>query len=105
MSKKEDLLKEVGQEKLRKAIKKSLETTMIGALSSMEKYFGELWGHDSTELTKEQQHYKNVFEAMRSEILDKGNIQIRNLPNTLGDFDITRKTYTYNIPIMKFKKD
>jgi hypothetical protein len=101
MKDKDQVRKEVSKERVRREIKKSIETTMIGALSSAEKFFGFLWGYESDEsrLTEEQLEYKQLYESFRSEVLDKGNVQIRSLPNILDTYEIQKKTYTFKMPI------
>ena len=81
---------------------------MIGALSTIESSLGFLWGHESNEpLTPEQEHMKVLYEEIRSEILDKGNAQIRNLEAKLAYYDITWLRYHLNLPIqgMELKED
>ena len=41
---KKDKFKNDSKERLSKILKKKVETTMIGALSSIEEHFGFLWG-------------------------------------------------------------
>ena len=61
---KEERYKAVSKERLLKISQKKIQTTMIGALSSIEKHFGFLWGHeDKEELTAEQQHM-NLFLSL-----------------------------------------
>ena len=56
---KADRFKEVSKERLLKISKKKIQTTMIGALSTLEEKFGFLWGRDNKEsLTPEQEHMK-----------------------------------------------
>ena len=92
----EERQKELSKDRLLAAAKKKIQTTMIGSLSSMEKYFGFLW--DVENPTQEQQKLRDFFEEMRSEILDRGNTQIRNLENEFLNYDITWKKYTVNLP-------
>lgn len=102
MEPKNKLLGEVAQEKLRSQLDKSLRTTMIGAVASVEKHFGYLWGHDSDhELTPQELEFKELFENLRTEILDKGNSQIRGLIPIINGFEISKKTYHYNIPVRR----
>ena len=54
--KREERQKELSKEKLLSAAKKKIQTTMIGSLSSMEKYFGFLWDIDNP--TEEQSKLK-----------------------------------------------
>ena len=87
--------------RLKKDVKKKIETTMIGALASVEKYFGTLWGHDSPDPTPEQVKLKEVYEDLRSEILDKGNTQIRNSESEIENYDVTWNKYHINLPIQR----
>ena len=96
--KREERQKELSKEKLLSAAKKKIQTTMIGSLSSMEKYFGFLWDIDNP--TEEQSKLKEFFEEMRSEILDRGNTQIRNLENEFLNYEVTWKKYTINLPFI-----
>lgn len=62
---------------------------MIGALDSIEKHLGFLWGHEAEgELTEQQEELRQIYEALRSEILDKGNTQMRNLDVELNGYDV-----------------
>ncbi len=96
---KEERYKAVSKERLLKISQKKIQTTMIGALSSIEKHFGFLWGHeDKEELTAEQQHMKDLFEEVRAEILDRGNNQVRNLEAEMAHYDISWLRYHISIP-------
>ena len=77
---KEDRFKENSKQRLYKISSKKIQTTMIGALSSIEAHLGFMWGHGSEEdLTPEQEHLRELYDKVRSEILDRGNHQIRNM--------------------------
>ena len=81
-------------------LKKKIQTTMIGALSSIEKHFGFLWGHESPDaLTPEQEHMKELYDLVRSEILDRGNNQCRNLETEFMNYDITWLRYKITLPV------
>ena len=85
-------------------VKKKVETTMIGALSSIEKHFGFLWGHESQEdLSPEEQHIKSIYDEVRSEILDKGNNQIRNLESEISQYEVKWLRYHMSLPIMSME--
>jgi hypothetical protein len=96
--KKEERQKELSRDRLLGAAKKKIQTTMIGSLSSLEQHFGFLW--ESENPTPEQKQLKNIFEDLRSEILDRGNTQIRNLENEFQNYDISWKKYTINLPFV-----
>ena len=73
---------------------------MIGALSSIEDHLCFLWGHKSDEaLSEEQEKMRQLYEELRSEILDKGNTQMRNIDAELTQYDINWNRYQYQIPI------
>lgn len=100
---KRDILDERSKNRLKKEIKKKIQTTMIGSLSSIEKYFGFLWGEDSDyELTKDQIRMRDIFEELRTEILDKGNIQLRNADAEIESYDVTWRNYHINLPIRRY---
>lgn len=97
---KADRFKEVSKERLLKISKKKIQTTMIGALSTLEEKFGFLWGRDNKEsLTPEQEHMKQLYEEARSEILDRGNNQARNLEAEFANYDISWLRYHMSLPI------
>lgn len=96
--KKEERQKELSKDKLLGVTKKKVQTTMIGAISTVENHLGFLW--DVENPTAEQKQLKIIFEDMRSEILDRGNTQIRNLENEFSNYDITWKNYTINLPVI-----
>ena len=100
-SEKEEQYKESSKERLAKIAKKKIQTTMIGALSTVEKSFGFLWGHESDEpLSPEQEHMKSLYEEVRSEILDRGNNQARNLEAELNQYYVKRLRYQLNQPLV-----
>lgn len=102
MDRKKDIVNERSKNRLKKEAKKKIQTTMIGAISSVEKYFGFLWGEGSEEeLTKDQSYMRDIFEELRTEILDKGNTQIRNLDGEIENYQVTWEKYHINIPIRK----
>ena len=93
--------KDLSKDKLFKAAKKKIQTTMIGALSTIEESFGFLWGRDIEENEKSDEHRKiqELYEDARAKILDRGNTQIRSLETEFVNYDITRKKYLINLPM------
>jgi hypothetical protein len=69
------------RDKLVGSIKKLLMTTAIGSLAEIENMFGELWGHGlpKGQLTKDQLETRELWEELRTKILDRVNKNIRNL--------------------------
>ena len=97
--------KEISKDRLLKISKKKVPTTMIGALSTIEKHLGFLWGYESSEpLTPEQEHLKQLYEEVRSEILDRGNNQSRNLEAEFANYDINWLRYQITLPVKNINK-
>jgi hypothetical protein len=99
--------KEVSRDKLFKMSKKKIQTTMIGALSTIEENFGFLWGLSISEgeRSEEQKKIQELYEDARAKILDRGNTQIRNLESEFINYDITRKKYLINLPVSQLKQE
>lgn len=85
------------KDRLKRIIKKKIQTTMIGAISSVESLFGFLWDEGSEDAERMQE----LFNTLRSEILDKGNHQIRNVDSEIELYDICLKTNTITLPVKK----
>ena len=100
-SAREERHRDVSRDKLFKAAKKKIETTMIGALSTLESSFGFLWGFDASEeeRTPEQKKIYEIYEDARAQILDRGNTQIRNLDSEFVNYDIVRKKHYITLPV------
>lgn len=98
----EERKKEVSKDDLFKSCKKKVQTTMIGALDTIEKQFGFLWGFEQVqegELNEQQKAMKDIYEEVRAAILDKGNTQIRNLESEFASYEITKKRYQIDLPL------
>ena len=87
------------RDRLAKILKKKVETTMIGALSSVEENFSFLWEVDKDEMTPEQHMMHELYQKVRSEILDKGNAQARNVDAELSQYEVTWLRNTVTIPV------
>ena len=100
-STREERDREMSKDKLFKAAKKKIQTTMIGALSTLESSFGFLWGFEVPEedKTPEQKKVYEIYEEARAQILDRGNTQIRNLESEFVNYDIVRKRYQITLPV------
>lgn len=92
------------KDRLSKIIKKKIETTMIGALSSIEENLGFLWDNNGKALTKDQELMKGLYNKIRSEILDKGNNQARNIDAELSQYDIEWLRYSMQLPVIQTNK-
>lgn len=95
----EDKYKYESKDRLSKILKKKVETTMIGALSSLEEHFGFLWTNENGKLTPEQKVMLDIYNRVRSEILDKGNSQARNIDSELNQYDVKWLKYSLTIPV------
>lgn len=90
------------RERLSKILKKKIETTMIGALSSVEDHLGFLWDDNGPEeLAQERQEMKRLFQLIRSEILDKGNGQARNIDAELAQYHVHWNKFSMTLPVKK----
>lgn len=87
---KEQRHKDISKDKLLKLAKKRIQTTMIGAISSMEEHLGFLFDNDPI--------MKEAFDNARSEILDRGNNQMRSLESDFSVYDISWNKFTYQFP-------
>jgi hypothetical protein len=97
----ESKYKSESRDRLSKILKKKIQTTMIGALSTIEENFGFLWNNVSGEpLTKDQEAMKNLYNKMRSEILDRGNNQARNIDAELAQYEIEWTRYQMKMPVI-----
>jgi transcription termination factor Rho len=85
--------------RLSKILRKKIETTMIGALSSIEEHFGFLWAEDSPYSEEEKALMLDMYNKVRSEILDKGNTQSRNVDAELSQYEVKWQKYTMVIPV------
>jgi len=97
---KEEKRADAARELLEKDIEKKFKTVMIGAIASIENNLGFLFGHnENRELTPEEEELKEIFVKIRSEILDKGNGQIRNVKTALDLYKIELAKKTIQLPI------
>ena len=83
------------KERLKKIAAKKIQTTMIGALDTIETHLGFLW-EDDEEGTGLRKIYE---EIVRQEILDRGNDQIRNLNTELDQYDIEWLRYNIQLKV------
>jgi hypothetical protein len=88
------------KDRLSKILKKKIQTTMIGALSSIEENFGFLWQSEDGKLTQDQKIMKDLYNKVRSEILDRGNNQARNIDAELAQYDVEWLRYNMKIPVV-----
>lgn len=94
---KEKREKELSKKRLCHSAETKIRTTMIGALSSIENYLKKFW--DVPNPSSEQKAMKEGFEQARSEILDRGNNQIRNLANEFNNYEIVYMKKVVYLPL------
>ena len=87
------------KDRLSKILRKKVETTMIGAISSLEDHFSFLWSADDSEMTEEKKFMFDIFQKVRSEILDKGNSQARNIDAELNQYEVKWMRYSVEMPV------
>jgi hypothetical protein len=76
---------------------------MIGALASFEEAFGQLWGKglDDVELTSDQRQYKDIWELIRTEVLNKGNNQLRAAMSEIDQYTVAFNKMEYKFVVTK----
>ncbi len=106
-SAREERHRDLSKDTLFKGAKKKIQTTMIGALSTLENSFGFLWGMNISDedKTPEQKKLYDIYEEARSQILDRGNTQIRNLESDFVNYEIVRKRHYITLPIQSGEKN
>jgi hypothetical protein len=92
--------KEESKDRLQKICVTKIRTTMIGALDSIEKRFKEYLPLDGRQ-SNEQLLLEKIYNEIRTEILDKGNQQIRNLETEFEQYIIEWKRYTLQLPVRR----
>ena len=83
---------------------KRFQTTMIGALFEFEKTFGYLWGHEKEdhELTDNELDFLDRWDAVRNQILNNGNNQLRK---AISDLSKNNGDIKYNYRLYNNKRE
>jgi hypothetical protein len=98
----EEKYKENSKKRLIKNVERKFKTTMIGSLAVFEEYFGDLWGHNNSDpLTSDQEDFKHLWEAARTEILNNGNTQLRIAQEEISQYTMTWNRYHIDFVITK----
>lgn len=94
---------------LYKQIQKRFQTSMIGSLARVEEYFGFLWGHNKNHLSNKEHANRELWEELRTEILNHCNYQMREALEDIKEYldylDKQDKQYEYNFIINKNKEN
>ena len=89
-----------------KQIQKRFQTSMIGSIARIEEKLGFLWGHPKEELDDREYKYREIWEELRTEILNHCNYQMREALEDLRDFtDHQQDSYEYNFLLGKHNKE
>lgn len=88
--------------KLSKNIEKKIRTTFVGDINTVEKYFGELWGHgkEYKDLTEAEKRERKVWDACRKEMLDKGNNELRAAQTEISEYTIEWNRFHKDLPFL-----
>lgn len=88
-------------------VTKRFQTTIIGSLARFEDTFGYLWGHNSDkELTDKQQEFLDMWDHVRTSILNHGNNQMRDAIDEIIDhIEKENNLFKYHFIINKNNKE
>ena len=77
------------------SVERKFKTTMIGALASFEERFGSAWGHgkETADLTAEESENRGIWNDVRTDILNKGNNQLRAAQEEIAQYTMTWDKY------------
>ena len=89
--------------KLEINLRKKFQTTMVGALAKFEERFGHMWGHGIIieDLDEEQERYREIWDVVRTEILNNGNNQLRGATEELARYSVVWNGYHADFQIVK----
>ena len=93
---------EQSRQRLLQILEKKFRTTFIGAISAIEESsFGRLWGHNlrHNERNENQQRWFEVWQNLRTKILNQGNAQLRAVQNELELYKVEWLRHQTNLPI------
>lgn len=78
------------KDRLKAILNKKITTSFIGSISTFEEIFGHLWGQGVKweNKTDEQKEYAEKWQLARSEILRKGNGQIRQMEKEVDENEV-----------------
>ena len=87
--------KESSKKRLLNNIKKKFDTTIIGSIAAFENTFGYLWGHGKpySELTEQEEEFRDMWNETRAKILDNGNFNLRTAQSEISQYTLTWNRY------------
>lgn len=93
--------KKISKDRLTSVVEKKTKTVFIGAIDSVEKHLGFLWGQnkDPKDRTKSEIEYLALWKSLREEILNKSNNQLRGLLLEISEYDVywNKKNYFFDL--------
>lgn len=100
--------KKISKDRLTNVVEKKTKTVFIGAIDSVEKHLGFLWGQDKEprDRTDSENEYLALWKALREEILNKSNNQLRGLLLEVSEYDVVwnKKNYFFDLTGAKNEK-
>lgn len=93
---------EQSRQMLLQILEKKFRTTFIGAISAIEESpFGRLWGHGlrPEERTENQRRWFDVWQQLRTKILNQGNNQLRAVQNELELYRVEWLRHQSTLPV------
>jgi hypothetical protein len=91
---------------LEKNMRKMGEIIMIGAIASIEDKFGFLWGKNKQcGFTEDEEEAYELWEALRTEILDKGNKNIEKAVQMLNVFTVYMEKDNFYFELKNKKRE
>jgi hypothetical protein len=96
---------ETAKRRFAKILETKLKTTMIGSISAFEKLFGSLWGNgkDIRELNQSELKWYELWQNVRTTILNNGNNQLRALMEELQQYTLEWNKYQTSFIVRKDK--
>lgn len=91
-----------------KQIEKRFQTSMIGSIARIEDYLGFMWGHNKNNLSLTEKNNHELWQDLRTEILNHCNYQMREALDDIKEYldylDRKDRMYEYNFIINKKKE-
>jgi hypothetical protein len=99
--------KQLSKDRLLRIIETKIRTSFIGALSSTEEEFGELWGDGEApeNLNSEELYWFERYQQLRKKILNNGNNQIRAMYNELDQYELQWNRVNTTIQVKEGNED
>jgi hypothetical protein len=93
--------KESSKKRLLNILKKKFDTTTIGTLAILEESLGDLWGHGIPyrELNEEELEFREIWNEIRTKILDLGNSNLRGAQSEIAQYTLSWNRYVTNFVI------